>query len=671
MTGSLLLLAAGLCAQAPVTAPFLELEVHAEPEAGRLAGVASLELPAGMAQLLLHPAFTISAARLAGKALELQRPGGATSGLHLWRVQLPTAGRLELDYSGLLAPLDSGIDHRAVLGAVTPMANADWAWLPAASYWYPVPAEGISGYRLEVSSSRGSAIAAGVAERPDAHSSRFEFRHPVAGVDLLIGPYREEERALTLASGQTVQVRSFFTEALAGESPAYLAAAASQVEAYSQQLGAYPYDSFSIVASPLPTGFGMPGLTWLGEEVIRLPFIKSTSLRHEVLHNWWGNGVRVAYTQGNWSEGLTTLMADYATRAEAGPDAAAAMRLGWVRSLLAVPAAERTSLEEFRFREHGRLAAVGYGKSAFLLWMLQQDIGAESFDAGLRSFYSQCLDRSASWSDLITAMERASGKSLAASLRPWLTRRDLPDPVILSATRRNPDQPLELRLELRQSAPAYALRLPVLVHTSAGEEWHLLDFTETTATLVVQTSAPAESVVLDPQLERLRAPQADELPPILRNLILSQAPGYRVTEATPEWAAAARVMAEAFFERPAVPLAAPDPALPDELLLGTPATVLAELQRQGLPATLPTVFATTAEVMVWTLSRPGGGTIGMVCATTPEALAALAGRLPHYGGESYLGFSGGRPTVRGAWPLASRKVMVTTSAAPPGSTPEP
>jgi hypothetical protein len=32
----------------------------------------------------------------------------------------------------------------------------------------------------------------------------------------------------------------------------------------------------------------MCSLTYLGRDILKLPFIKTTSLGHEVLHNWWG-----------------------------------------------------------------------------------------------------------------------------------------------------------------------------------------------------------------------------------------------------------------------------------------------------------------------------------------------------------------------------------------------
>jgi hypothetical protein len=58
-------------------------------------------------------------------------------------------------------------------------------------------------------------------------------------------------------------------------------------------------------------GFGFPSYTLIGGTVLRLPFIIHTSLGHEIAHCWWGNGVLVDDDGGNWSETLTTYVADY------------------------------------------------------------------------------------------------------------------------------------------------------------------------------------------------------------------------------------------------------------------------------------------------------------------------------------------------------------------------
>jgi len=75
--------------------------------------------------------------------------------------------------------------------------------------------------------------------------------------------------------------------------------------------GPYPFPKFAIVENFFPTGYGFPSYTLLGASVLQLPFIPATSLRHEIAHSWWGNGVLVDYASGNWCEGLTTYVADY------------------------------------------------------------------------------------------------------------------------------------------------------------------------------------------------------------------------------------------------------------------------------------------------------------------------------------------------------------------------
>src|SRR5258708_28852397 len=71
-------------------------------------------------------------------------------------------------------------------------------------------------------------------------------------------------------------------------------------------LGPYPYSKFALVENFWETGYGMPSFTLLGEQVIRFPFILHSSYPHELLHNWWGNGVFVDLAGGDWCEGLTT-----------------------------------------------------------------------------------------------------------------------------------------------------------------------------------------------------------------------------------------------------------------------------------------------------------------------------------------------------------------------------
>jgi hypothetical protein len=74
----------------------------------------------------------------------------------------------------------------------------------------------------------------------------------------------------------------------------------------------------------------------------------------------------VDYAGGNWAEGLTTFMADYAYKERDSPGAARAMRLEWLRDFAAVPSGQDQPLRQFTARTHATSQIVGYHKAAFL-----------------------------------------------------------------------------------------------------------------------------------------------------------------------------------------------------------------------------------------------------------------------------------------------------------------
>ncbi|MGC1518958.1 MAG: M1 family peptidase, partial [Azonexus sp.] len=331
------LLFAGLAGATPA----LELELTLDPATRALRADAMLTPADRDFSFLLHESLQVTKVSAAGKALPVEQRAGP-AGLKQWIVRQPKAGeQLQISYKGYLPALDRQRDHRGVLQRMPPMSSPEGSFLSAGSAWYPQP-PGMFDYRVHLSLPGDQrALVAGrrVAETLPAgpgerYRATFEFRQPTDGIDLMAGPWRVREKTVARKDAPTLVLRTFFPAELDAEpglAQAYLEDTQRYIERYSQEIGDYPYSEFSIVAGPLPTGFGMPTLTYLGEAVLRLPFIRKTSLGHEILHNWWGNGVYVDYARGNWSEGLTTFMADYAYKEAESATAAAEMRLAWLR----------------------------------------------------------------------------------------------------------------------------------------------------------------------------------------------------------------------------------------------------------------------------------------------------------------------------------------------------
>ena len=644
---ALLAALAALPAGFPAAAPMHDISVRIDPQSRALEGRDRITLDAPRAvTLVLSPRFTVSSITADGRRVRV-RPADAHGPQ---RIALPAARRIELRWSGELEPLDQRLEHRDTLTYGAPASGPQGTFLPAGSGWYPAVEGQLERYRVALdlpAGQRGLVPGKLLDEREvrGRYRARFAFANPAEGISLMAGPYRVDERRVRTAAGTQVRLRTYFHPEIADLAGGYLDSVAGYLDLYEHRIGAYPFSEFSIVSSPTPTGFGMPTLPYLGVDVLRLPFIRSTSLGHEVLHNWWGNGVYPDYARGNWSEGLTTFMADYAYREREGAQAASAARLAWLRDYAAMPAGDDAALIRFSSRTHGASQVVGYNKSAMLFFMLREAIGTAAFDAGLRRFWREHRFRLATWDDLRRAFEQASGASLAAFFEQWLERPGAPDLRIANAQAVPTLPGWRLNVTLAQGAPAYALSVPLAIRTAGGDLARRAEITRERDTVALDLPSEPLAVVLDPELRVFRRLAAAEAPPILREVMLAGSPMVIPLSARPEVQAASQELAAKLLER-----GGGRGGAPSVLVIGLHADVDAWLAEGGLPPRPAALAASRGSAQVWTLRTGEGRAVALVSARDAAALAALARPLPHYGRESWLVFDGPRAVERGVWP---------------------
>ena len=645
----------------------VELDVSLDPASRAFKASARLSPPEGDFRFLLHESLRVTGASAGGRALTAEALRGPL-GFRQWRIRQAAGGApLQIDYAGQLPPLDLQRDHRSVLQRMPPMSSPEGSYLPAGSGWYPQARE-MFGYRLRLSLPgeqrglvAGKLLAETLPARPgEPYQASFEMRQPTDGIDLMAGPWRVREKRVARKGAPPLVLRTYFSAALdatPGLAEGWLEDTETYIRRYGGEIGDYPYDSFSIVAGPLPTGFGMPTLTYLGEAVVRLPFIRKTSLGHEVLHNWWGNGVYVDYASGNWSEGLTTFMADYAYKLGESPAAAAEMRLGWLRDALALPADAQPALRDFRSRSHGAEAAVGYGKAAMLFVMLQDRLGEAAFRQGLQRFWTRWRFRTAGWGELQAAFEEASGQRLGPFFEAWLKQRGLPA-VRIDAAQASGRQ---LTLDLAQDGPPHPLRLPMEISAPGRREtrWVSLDGPRARVSLALDFTP--DSVRLDPDTRVWRRLPPGSLPPILRQWIGAGAPRLVNTAADADARAAVDALARRLLEQPPTgqPLAAALAGREPVLIAGLHGEVDRALATAGLPPR-PAEVAGSGSAQVWTLAPAGSRSapVAVISGRDAASIGALERGLPHYGAQSWLVFEGGRAIARGTWPASLPAVPV-------------
>ena len=639
--------------------PLHDLSVRIDPGTRRLEGRDAISVDAAApitpVTLVLSARFRVDALAVDGRRIH----ASWTSAGGMQRITLSAARNVHVRWSGTLAALDQRLEHRDTLTYRAPASGPQGTYLPSGSGWYPGVEGSLERYRLALdlpAGQRGLVPGRLVEEREAGgrHVARFEFAQPAEGIVLLAGPYRIQERRLRTAAGTDVRLRTYFHPQIADLSVAYLDSIAGYLELYESRIGPYPFSEFSVVSSPTPTGFGMPTLTYLGIDVLRLPFIRATSLGHEVLHNWWGNGVYPDYSRGNWAEGLTTFMADYAYREREGDAVARAARQAWLRDYASMPRSDDAPLARFTSRTHGASQVIGYNKAAMVFFMLRESIGTAAFDKGVRRIWRERRFRVTSWEELRIAFERASGRDLAAFFKQWLSRPGAPDLRIADARAVPGVQGWRLNLTLAQRAPAYALSVPLTIRTSGAQITRRVRIGDERETVALDLPDRPLSVVLDPDFRVFRRLAAAEAPPILREAMLAGSPMMFALSAEPGVQAAAQELAARLFERSGGPRSAAStpsaaPPTPVTLVVGLHADIDAWLASSSLGLRPPVLAAGRGSAQVWTL-RGNGRTHVIVSVRDARSLAALVRPLPHYGRQSWLVFDAARVIERGVWP---------------------
>ena len=564
---------------------------------------------------------------------------------------------LQLPHSG---PHDLEFELRGRLPALAPEGSqqsggsgADGAFLPAYANWIAQPPDRAMRYRLEVTVPAGyRAIVTGrlVEESAETDYYRASFVNSRAGEppSLFAGPYRVAERI-----DDGTRIRTYFHEEIERQADDYLDAASSYIRRYRREIGDYPYADFHIVSGPLPVGLGFSGLTYIDRRIVPLPFMRARSLAHEVAHNWWGNAIAVDYAGGNWAEGLTTFMADYALELDKSDAAARNMRVKWLRDYAALPEERDHAVRDFTSKQHQAAQVIGYNKVAFIFHMLREEIGEQAFADGIRGFWTERQFTTASWRDLQASFEKAAARPLDWFFRQWLDRPGAPRLSLGGHRVETKDGGHLTRIEILQPVSGYRFAVNVSLVTEAGEETRRIVIEDRLTRLEWATPARPQSIELDPHTDLFRRLQTGETPPIMRDITLNPDSVTLVAGSQPGFADTARRLAGRMLDTTPNFLAPDDARGPAQplLLIVDFDSLPGQLERLQLtePAGLPRI---EHDAVAWTARLANNTPVVVVAAASTQALQALLRPLPHYGGQSYVLFDGGRAQSRGLWPLS-------------------
>lgn len=549
---------------------------------------------------------------------------------------------------------------------VSATIQTDGSYLSAGTCWFPQLAGRRGRHRVEVNAPAGTvAVTAGRLQHLETRDGRtasvWENNFPMEGLALAGGDFKVARDEL-----DGIQLLTFLSPENAALAPGYLAAMRRHLAFYRDLLGPYPYPKFAVVENFLPTGYGMPSWTLLGKRVIRLPFLLDTSLPHEIVHSWWGNAVEIDEHRGNWGEGLTTYLADYLLKERTGSAEAFDYRRKILRDYAALVSAEHDfPLTAFRGRMARYQQAIGYGKGAMVFHMLRHEVSDRVFWDTLRQMAAEGRGETLGWDDIERYFSAASGRDLHWFFAQWVERKGAPELALDEVRTERSRGGWTVSGVIRQPGDSYRLVLPLLLTTAGGEKsTQTVELAGKRTPFRFEIAGAPAILEADPQGDLFRRLSPREVPATVNDLLTPRRPLVVVAAGQEKLRAASRDLLKGLHWESADIV---DENAVSAALVGRDLLFLGWPRRTQLQPELPTELAVTptGDAALWSVTgtptesdvlfavlagrESADGVRALFLAATPEAAAAVASKIPHYGRYSLLLFADGRNIVKTTW----------------------
>lgn len=556
------------------------------------------------------------------------------------------AEQLSAEYAQSFAESSGIIDERGV-------------YLNKGSAWVPDFGGDLITFDLRVEFADTAAGWTAVSQGDRLEQNGWQSELPMEEVYLIAADFNEYSQ-----QADDVEVLAYLRSPDPNLAAKYMDATDRYLALYEPLLGDYPYSKFALIENFWETGYGMPSFTLLGEQVIRFPFILESSYPHEILHNWWGNGVYPDYETGNWSEGLTAYLADHLFQEMDG--------LGHVyrKEMLAryknyVADGADFPLSQFTSRNSAASQAVGYGKTLMLWHMLRVELGDELFLEGLRQFYAQFKFQRATFDDIALHFSNLSGLDLSHFFSQWVDRAGAPE-LTISVEEVVGNRARIMIAQIQPEEP-YTLTVPVALYYAGNDvpEIYDIDVSQRLEGVMADNYDQLQAVLVDPYFDVFRTLDREETPPTIGELFGAQRISFVLPQLNRQHY---RQMAESFAAGVDAQIVnAEDIAeLPQDRSLWVlgrdnpfAQTVFAAGELYGAELTPLGLFMGNEEVAfadrgsVVVARHPANPelAVGFIDVDQAVAFPGMIEKLPHYGKYSYLSFFGDEPTndVKGIW----------------------
>lgn len=199
---------------------------------------------------------------------------------------------------------------------------------------------------------------------------------------------------------------------------------------YTGLIGKYPFEKLANVQSKtIYGGLENAGAIFYSENSVTGLGKDEKLIAHEIAHQWFGDCVTEADWHHIWlSEGFATYLTSMYTESREGKNKLASDMSGSRAMVIKFNDKNQRPVIDTTITTLMDLLSINsYQKGAWILHMLRNEIGDDSFDKGLRMFYGTYKDSNVLSIDFQRIMEKSSGKDLAAFFKQWLYTAGQPE----------------------------------------------------------------------------------------------------------------------------------------------------------------------------------------------------------------------------------------------------
>ncbi|HEU4323981.1 MAG TPA: M1 family metallopeptidase [Roseiflexaceae bacterium] len=245
------------------------------------------------------------------------------------------------------------------------------------------------------------------------------------------GPQREftiTALQLEQASAEVdgTRINSFFRSGSATGGQTALQVASDALRAFNKRYGRYPLAELDVIEMDARSFLGVeyPGLIMIEHALYTQPGILSTTVAHEVGHQWWYSIVGNDVQRTSWLDEALASYSQIIYQEEVnGPEAAERELQGFRDRYIQNRRAGRDApVEQPNASFRSNYVALVYGKSVLFFQALRVQLGEQGFDRFLHEYYARHRYGYVSGADVVATANDICGCDVGPLYADWITR---------------------------------------------------------------------------------------------------------------------------------------------------------------------------------------------------------------------------------------------------------